>query len=405
MKIFVSIFTAVSLLASAETSFAQMGLEGFSSGRYEVRKKASRKPASEGEATPVVTDADGVKVRTLKESELEAEKKAEEAAELAKAEAARKEAEKKAAEEKLAKEKATQLTAPPAVTSSPAPAHPPIPVKELTVDAEVQEPTLSEHAESLFSSQADRIYDFYREQIHPDDIRNNKVELDVTPVVAYNESQSNYSFRDYQSFFNALKLKTNVWFTPRIGVSGQMMFSLAADVDSLVDSSRIPAKYEYLDLGLNFRKFFGVSRKSSSVEFSVLFSENKMNVPSDNTSRARLKTSGVGVGLKARIPTSVNHSWVVGGTFFPRLQHSESVTGADMSSGSSEESIRIGVDVGGEWKFSREGQMIWNLGVSAERNVFDGAAALPDPSTGATPSNVSVTNSLYMFSLGYRWGH
>ncbi|KHD88548.1 MAG: hypothetical protein OM95_08540 [Bdellovibrio sp. ArHS] len=405
MKIFVSIVTIISFLASAEISHAQTGLEGFASGRYEVRKKTSRKPASEAEAAPVVTDSDGIKVRTLKESELEAERKAEEAAQQAKAEAARKEEEKKLAEAKAAQEKAALLTAPLGGTSSPASAHPAIPVKELPVEADVQEPTLSEHAESLFSSRADRIYDFYREQIHPDDIRNNKVELDVTPVVVYNDSQSNYSFRDYQSFFNALKLKTNVWFTPRIGVSGQIMFSLAADVDSIVDSSRIPAKYEYLDLGFNFRKFFGVSRKSSSVEFSVLFNESKMNVPSDNTSRARLKTSGLGVGLKARIPTSLNYSWVVGGTFFPRLQHSESTTGVNLSSGSSEESIRIGLDAGGEWKFSREGQMIWNLGVSAERNVFDGAAGVPDPGTGATPSNVSVTNSLYMFSLGYRWGH
>ncbi|MBV2168199.1 MAG: hypothetical protein KUL82_05775 [Bdellovibrio sp.] len=377
-----SFLIVAALMTLSLPTFAQTGLEGFSSGRYEVRKSKvptkGRHPASEGEAGAVVTDSDGLKVRTLKASELAAEEKV------------RKEEEQK----KLAEEKKQEAEKAAAV---PAP-------KE--VEVEVQEPTISEQAESLFSSKAEKIYDFYREQIHPDDIRNNRVEIDLTPVVSYTDSQSNYSFRDYQSFFNALKIKSNVWFTPLIGVSGQIMFSLAADVDSLAaDKSRIPAKYEFVDLGVNFRKFFGVSRKSSSVEFSVLYSDNKMTVPSDNTSRARLKSQGFGMGLKARIPTSANYSWVVGGTFFPRLQHTESATGVAISSGSPEESIRIGLDLGGEWKFTREGQMIWNLGLSAERNVFDGAAGLPDPSTGSTPSNVSVTNSLYMFSLGYRWGH
>nr|WP_295905151.1 autotransporter outer membrane beta-barrel domain-containing protein [uncultured Bdellovibrio sp.] len=393
MKSSLSFFIVVGLLTVSFQTHAQTSLEGFSSGRYEVRKSAKkvRRPASEGEATPMVTDGDGVKVRTLKASELEAEEKARKEAELAKIEAEKKEAEKKALEAKAAQEAAKAKTE----TSSPG----------ATAASDVQEPGISEQAESLFSSKAEKIYDFYRETIHPDDIRNNRVELDVMPVVAYNDSQSNYSYRDYQSFFNALKFKTNVWLTPLIGVSGQIMFSFAADVDAVSGSSRVPAKYEFVDLGVNFRKFFGVSRKSSSVEFSILLSDNKMNVPSDNTSRARLKSQGFGVGLKARIPSSQNYSWVIGGSFFPRLQHTETETGAAINSGSSEESIRIGLDLGGEWKFTRESQMIWNLGLSAERNVFDGNANLPDPSTGTTPSNVSVTNSLYMFSLGYRWGH
>lgn len=383
-----SFFILVGLLTLSFQTQAQTGLEGFSSGRYEVRKssKKVRNPASEGETAPVVTDADGIKVRTLKASELAAEEKARKDAELAKIEAEKKEAEKKALEAKAAQEAAKVTES--AETSSP-----------------VQEPGIGEQAESLFSSKAEKIYDFYRETIHPDDVRNNRVELDVAPVVAYNDAQSNYSYRDYQSFFNALKIKTNVWLTPLIGVSGQIMFSFAADVDSVNSTSRVPAKYEFVDLGVNFRKFFGVSRKSSSVEFSILLSDNKMNVPSDNTSRARLKSQGFGVGMKARIPTSANYAWVVGGSFFPRLQHTESATGATIESGSPEESIRLGLDLGGEWKFTRESQMIWNLGVSTERNIFDGNASLPDPSTGTTPANVSVTNSLYMFSLGYRWGH
>ncbi|MEN0058586.1 MAG: autotransporter outer membrane beta-barrel domain-containing protein [Bdellovibrio sp.] len=341
---------------------AQMGLEGVSSGRYEVRKPLSRKPA---QAEPI---EDGEEKKTV----------------------------------------AVTPRAIPSTELPPASSEKEVLPSEkvLTPPTEVQEPTLSEQAESLFSNKAEKIYDFYREQTHPDDVRNNRVELDLMPVIAYVDSQSNYSYRDYHSFFNAIKVRSNIWFTPLIGVSGQMLFSFAADVDSVqADSSRVPAKYENLDLGVNFRKFFGVSRKSSSLEFSVLYSDNKMTTPSDNTSRARLTSHGLGLGLKSRIPISLNYAWMVGGTLFPRLQHSEGETGIDINSGSAEESIRIGVDLGGEWKFTRFSQMTWNLGVSAERNVFDGTAQLTDPDTGHKPSNVSVTNSLYMFSLGYRWGY
>lgn len=359
----------------ANISYAQVGLEGFSSGRYEVRKSTKnpklRKPTSEAD---LVTEKEVVV------------QKSETSTAVAPAATA-------------TTTTVTTATAKEVVTIAPVVAPSPAPV------VETQEPTISEQAESLFSSKAEKIYDFYRVQVHPDDVRNNKVELEITPVLGYTDSQSNYSYRDYQSLFNALKLKTNVWFTPSIGVSGQMMFSLAADMDSVQDSSRVPTKYEFMDLGLNLRRYFGVSRLSNSMEFSLLYSDNKVNVDAETTSRPRLKTSGVGLGLKARIPVSEVYAWTLGGSFFPRLQHNESQAGADIKSGTSAENIRIGLDVGGELKFSRESQIIWNLGLSTERNTFDGTASLPDPQTGDTPKNVSVTNSLYMFSLGYRWGH
>lgn len=378
MKRFLSFCYILGICFVASVSNAQVGLEGISSGRYEVRKAKLRTPASE--QPPVVTDSEGIKIRTLKASELVAEEKA------------RKEEEQK------------KLEVPNVDigrTSSPV-----VDAKPTEEQKEFQEPTIGEQAESLFSRKTDKIYDFYREQINEDDIRHNRAELDILPIVAYNDSQSNYSFRDYQSYFNGLQFKANVWFTPLIGVTGKIMFSLAADVDSMAaDKSRIPAKYEMVDLGINFRRFFGVTPKSNSLEFSLIFSENKMITPSNNVDRVRLKSQGFGVGLKTRMPSSSNYAWVFGGSFFPRLQHTESETGINLESGASGENIRIGLDLGGEWKFTRESQMVWNLGMSAERNIFTGVSNIPDPSTGLTPSNVGVTNSMYIFSLGYRWGH
>lgn len=357
----------LAMMIVSSTSYAQVGLEGFSSGRYEVRKTkpTHRKPTSESstETTTSTAVAPSAAATTTTTSATSSSTPA------------------------------VATTPAPAVATTPAPA------------PEAQEPSITEQAESLFSSKAEKVYDFYRAQVHPDDVRNNKVELEVTPVIGYTDSQSNYSYRDYQSLFEALKIKTNVWFTPLIGVTGQLMFSLAADMDSVSGSSRVPTKFEYLDLGINFRRFFGVSRLSNSMEFALLYGDSKVNVESDNTSRPRLKTGGFGMGLKARVPTSESYAWTFGGSFYPRLQHSETETGANIKSGNSDENIRLGVDLGGEFKFTRESQLIWNLGLSTERNTFDGTASLPDPHTSTTPDNVSVTNSLIMFSLGYRWGH
>ncbi len=396
MKSLISVPFSIAILISGSMALAQSSLEGFSTGRYEIHKsdkKATRKPLSVDEDSKPVTDGDGMKVRLLTPSQLASEKAAEAKAKAVADADAKKLADKQAADKKVLEDKS-------ALEKKLADEQK---AKEVAT-AEAEEPSISEQAESLFSSKAEKVYDYYRQEIHPDDIRNNKVEVEFSPVLGYNDSSSNYSFRQYQSFFEALKLKANVWLTPLIGLSGQILFSFGADIDD-ANHSKVSTKYENLDLGLNFRKFFGVSRKANSLEFSVLYSDNAFKVSNDSTLHPRLKSSGLGVGLKGRFPTSVSYAWTVGGMFFPRLQHSESATAVNVSSGSVDENIRIGFDVGGEWKFSRYSQMIWSLGVTSERNLFTGPASLPDPSTGSTPTGVSVTNTMYLMNLGYRWGH
>lgn len=379
---FVSVFTIIAAVQLwAPISLAQSSLEGFHTGRYEMHKstKKSRKPSS---VTEEASAAPGSKEDELKVSLKKSDEKAQKVVE---------------AEVDKLPAKVEKLNEPVVV--------PPVAAKTEAA-AEAVEPGISEQAQSLFSNQSEKIYEFYREQIHPDDVRNNKVELEFSPVAIYNDSSSNYSFRNYNSYFNAVKLKANLWFTPLIGVSGKFMFSMGADFDANDGSnSREAAKYELMDLGINFRKFFGTSRNSNSLEFSVLYTDDKVKMSSDATGRVNIKSSGIGLGLKARLPASASYAWTVGGSFFPRLQHRESEAGAAISSGASEENTRMNFDFGGEWVFSRESQLIWSLGVTTERNLFDGAALAPDPSTGSTPSNVSVTNSMYLFSLGYRWGH
>lgn len=270
---------------------------------------------------------------------------------------------------------------------------------------EKPEPTLSEQGRELLNGKVDKIYEFYQERIHPDDPRNNRVEIQFSPGFMHNESKSSYSYRDYGSSFSNLSFESRVWFTPLIGVSGKFTFSFAADLSGdKVTQSRIPAHYEFLDLAVNLRNYFGLSRKAKSWELDLLYTDYKLSVPSDNNYRARLKSSGVGLGLKTRLPTSANYAWTLGASFFPRLQHSEESTGAAIQSGGAAESTRIGLDVGGEFKFTRFSQVIWSVGMMSEKNLFSGSAGLVDPATGQTPSNVGVTSTFYMFNLGYRWG-
>ncbi|WP_413576513.1 hypothetical protein ACLVWU_00565 [Bdellovibrio sp. HCB290] len=389
-----SLFTlmmAISLLGSV--SHAQSSLEGFSTGRYEVRKgstpaKLNRNPAQA--AVPEVSV-------TLKEDKTPAATETQAVATPA--------ASVETSPAVVAAPAPTPVPAPTAVKVTPVSTAAPVVASESPAPA-VVEPSIAAQAEALFTNKADKIYDYYAETIHPDDIRNNRLEVEISPMAVYNDSQSNYSFRDYQSFYNALRFKANVWLTPLIGVSGKFIFSLGSDIDSMeADGSRVAVKYEQFDVGLNFRKYFGTSRKANSLEFALLYSDSKMKPPTDAANRVGISTSGLGIGMKVRVPSSIEYAWVYGGTFFPRLQHSELGNASDIHSGSVGENSRLALELGGEWRLSRSSQILWGLEASAEKNMFDGSASQPDPSTGATPKNVSVTNSACMFSLGYRWGN
>ncbi len=279
----------------------------------------------------------------------------------------------------------------------------PMPVKMQPAE---EEPTITQQAQSIFSADPERALDFYQSQFDVSDSRRNKIEISFAPSYVTNDSSSNYSYRYYRSVFTGMNLGANVWLTPAVGLGGNFMFSLGADTSGdAVSGTRSPARYEFLDTGLKFRQFFGFSQISKSLEFNVLYSDYKFNVDSDNTYRTKLKTTGLGVKMTLRLPSSNDVAWLIGGSFYPRLQHTEQKAGADIGSGNSTENVRMGVQLGSEIRLSRESQIFYEAAVTSEKNLFDGAAKAVDPATGLIPKNVSVTNTFYMFSLGYRWGN
>ncbi len=244
-----------------------------------------------------------------------------------------------------------------------------------------------------------------RSVLSDDDLRKNQMEIQVSPTFVYNGSSANYSYRNYNSFFPALDLSSNVWMTPTLGLYGRILFSFGASVagDSTT-ASKVAVKYEDIDLAFKFRKYFSSMKDSQSVDIGLVYSEDKFSPPSDNLYRPKLISSGLGVRVTSRVPSGNNFAWIFGGLFYPRLQHQEEKVGLKISSGSGNENARLGLNFGSELKLSRGSQIIYDLAVTSERDSFDGAANPIDPETQKAPSNVSVTNTMVMFSFGYRWG-
>lgn len=285
----------------------------------------------------------------------------------------------------------------------------PLPIKlqpDVSERTPQPEPSISEQAQSLFSASPEKVLGFYEENLDESDPRHNKIEINFAPTYVSNESVSSYSFRDYRSNFSAVNMGASVWLTPAIGVGGNFLFSLGADTSGdAVTGTNSPARQEFLDMALKFRKFFGFERTSKSLEFDVLYSDYKFNVNADDMYRAKLKSSGVGLKMKLRMPSSKEVAWSVGGSFFPKMQHSEMESGIDLRSGNNTENVRLGLHLGAEVTLSRDSQIFYEMSAASERNLFDGTASLVDPAKGLSPKNVSVTNTFYLFSLGYRWGN
>jgi hypothetical protein len=264
-------------------------------------------------------------------------------------------------------------------------------------------PTITQHVVDLVTGEGKAFIEAYKEQVHPDDIRLNQVELQINMGLHYQDSKSNYYFRNYTSYAPSYGLYGRFWPSPLIGFSVGTATTLGGDV-SANNKNVTPAKHETNNLALEFRQFYGVSRKSPSIEYGFDFFDYKFEVSTLNTVRNIQKTSGVGVHAYARYPSSPNFSWVFGGKFFPRVNHAESPAAIEIYSGDGPSSSRISMSLGGEFKLTRQNQVIVDMTLTQDKHQYTGNANVTDPETAATPSGVSVIQSNVFFNLGYRWG-
>lgn len=269
-----------------------------------------------------------------------------------------------------------------------------------------EEPDWREQARGLWTGDQDHIDQFYQEKVDADDSRLNRVEIQLQSGLGDLDAKSNFSTRRYRMSAGDVNLRSNVWFTPLLGLSGAVRFSLGGSIDANDQTrSTDPVRNEEMELGIKVRKYLGVSKLSSSLTFRLYYRDEDFRVSADSTTRLRTETSGFGLGVQGSIPSSSSHTWVFGGYLEPRLSHRERETKLIANSGDPAESLGVGVDFGGEWKFDRTSQILYGLGYRVEKNVFDGPASQADVLTGVTPSNVTATTNRLTFSLGYRWGH
>jgi hypothetical protein len=291
--------------------------------------------------------------------------------------------------------------------SVPAPVCIPTPRPEEVEPQDVAyfEPTVSEQFHEIYKSTPNGLLTKFKDQFHPDDIRNNRLEIEVGSGYIYDSSTtSNMAYRNYFTLAPTLRAGGHVWMTPLVGITGMYESTFGESVNAVTGSSSYTTKSTWTEFSFDFRKFFGASRRANNIQYGAIFSQYKFDMLDSAASRISLSTSGFGVYLNSRIPVAPSYAWTFGFEVFPSLSHSEISTALALNSGLANTTSRVGVSVGGELKFNRSSQIIWTLGVKMERNQFTGNANMVDPGTGTTPNGVEITNTWSYLNLGYRWG-
>ena len=245
----------------------------------------------------------------------------------------------------------------------------------------------------------------YQSFLAPDDIRRNRVELEIAPSFIYNESKSEHWVRSYNSATPAGRVGLNVWFTPFFGVSTSYQKTFLGTIQKQFNStSQTPFMDQWLQIGLRFRRFTSHSQLAPGMTFGVDFYDYQRKLPADDVSRNKLSTNGMLLSVETRLPQSESYAWILKLDYMPIIQHRELPLGRDVRSGDRAESFYAGVSVGPEFKLNRTNRLFFRGRVQYEKDSFSGRANTSDPQTGQTPENVSVVNTFTIFEMGYIWG-
>ncbi len=261
--------------------------------------------------------------------------------------------------------------------------------------------------------------------------RKKQLSIDISSFWMNNESKSGYSPRAYISNTLGYSIKPKMKLDSGFSTSIALASTIGASVDQIGNKGSTSAiRQDWTTIGFQYSRdrrdgfdnrdrsdgregvenFANVDEGSVnsssavrvvSIEGEVVWSEYKFNILSDDLVRTKHKTSGFGIGFRAKIPSGEQYSWVIEGLMFPSLTHTE--TGS-YASGGSPESTRLDFAIGGEVSTNKHSQVFYELKTIVERNRFSSTVYRADPETGLSPSGVVVQNSFYLFSLGYRWG-
>ncbi len=247
--------------------------------------------------------------------------------------------------------------------------------------------------------------DKYRGKLSAQDIRKNIFELSFAPEYVYNNSQSNYYFRNYNYNSPAIEVTTEIWITPFLGIGVDYDTSLLAAVfDSPTTNALSNVTEQTLNFGLKFRRFFSPLPNSSSLAFGLNYTDHQFQVPIGDSVRMSTRNRGAQMFFDFAIPSSRHYLWNFGFNLSPSLSNEESTSGSNFTSGQSGQTLGYGGYIGGEYRFSRAIQTFFKLSTEVYKNQFSGASRGIDPTTSATVTNVNVNDVFYFFTLGVRVG-
>ncbi|MEK6556034.1 MAG: hypothetical protein AABZ31_12385, partial [Bdellovibrionota bacterium] len=277
-------------------------------------------------------------------------------------------------------------------------------VQTQAVDVKDENQNIIERVQHIFIGDQEQI-EKYRNGLSADDTRQNMIELSLTPMLFYTDSKSNYWFRDFSSDGTGLGVQFKFWTTPFFGITSSYGTTLVSEMRAESTSGRrVNADHRFFDVGLRYRKFFNMTRKSPILTFGVDYDEYQVIVPKKETERVRLKTSGVALVFEGKIPVSNVKSWVVGTKFSIDPKVEEKETAIDLKSGGSPTSQTYQIYFGNDFTFNRHQTLFWRLQHRFDKSVYEGTANLNDPVSGAAPSGVAVTQGTTLLQLGFSWG-
>ncbi len=246
----------------------------------------------------------------------------------------------------------------------------------------------------------------YQKKLDKDDIRHNFIEIGIGTSYYYNESKSNYWFREYITSAPALDLETKIWFGPFFGLKVGYMTSVGASVkNEYGTNSRTKSTDQWIEVDLVSRRFFKKDDRAPSLEFSLGYYGYQRRVPSDEDQRMKLASQAINLAYDGRWPDKDGDAWKMGFSIRPVVWHSEGKTGINAKSGKSNESFGFESRLGQEFKFDRQNRLYWNLKFLYEKNQFSGNSMKTDPSTGSDISDVSVDTHFLFLELGFIWGN
>jgi hypothetical protein len=246
--------------------------------------------------------------------------------------------------------------------------------------------------------------DKYRSFLDPEDIRKNLFEFSASPSYIYNTSLSPYYYRNYINQSPGAFFGLNLWFTPFLGIVADYRFSMLNEIkDNPSRDIYAASSHTWFDIGMKFRRFFGMALNSSSLAFGIRYADYSLALP-PTASRLKQGASGVEIDIDMSIPSSRTYFWNLGLMVQPYMVHKETVGNTDVSAGQSNQTMGFGASLGGEYRFNRQTRTFFKLSTILYKSQFSGPANATDPTTGLVPNSIPVTNVFYLFDLGVTFG-